>query len=433
LGSSQIFGELFTFFPSQTTTHPFLQNIRVKNMKKTIALVGISTIGHHVAFMRLFVETLLDLDYKVLVLFPDDVYIRDWVQEHHPAKSQDVFYWGYTQPSFQVKNWGRLNDAFAMRKTWLDVARHLKKAKKQYNLSIDFVYFTWLDSYLASYLHPILVNTVFPYNWSGLYFHPRHYRLQAESLKDKASISDIDIVFTSKNCHNITVHDEGIIPKFQKRIGKSVLLFPEIADDTPANPQLPAIQEIQARAKGRTVVIIAGIIDKGKRLADFIELSKMVEQDNFFFVMAGPINVMHYDLHMQTELNNFLASNPENCFIYNQYVQEGEEFNSFVAVSDIIFLIYENFPSSSNRLTKAAIFKKYVLTQNRFCTGEDVEKYGLGLTVEEGNLPQALDALNTLRHKILHEPFPTTQFETYRELHSVHKLKEKFKEVLKNI
>jgi erythromycin esterase len=29
LGSSQIFGELFTFFPSQTTTHPFLQNIRV--------------------------------------------------------------------------------------------------------------------------------------------------------------------------------------------------------------------------------------------------------------------------------------------------------------------------------------------------------------------------------------------------------------------
>jgi class 3 adenylate cyclase len=30
LGSSQIFGELFTFFPSQTTTHPFLQNIRVK-------------------------------------------------------------------------------------------------------------------------------------------------------------------------------------------------------------------------------------------------------------------------------------------------------------------------------------------------------------------------------------------------------------------
>jgi uncharacterized repeat protein (TIGR02543 family) len=31
LGSSQIFGELFTFFPSQTTTHPFLQNIRVSN------------------------------------------------------------------------------------------------------------------------------------------------------------------------------------------------------------------------------------------------------------------------------------------------------------------------------------------------------------------------------------------------------------------
>jgi serine phosphatase RsbU (regulator of sigma subunit) len=38
LGSSQIFGELFTFFPSQTTTHHFLQNIRVKldGSRKTI-------------------------------------------------------------------------------------------------------------------------------------------------------------------------------------------------------------------------------------------------------------------------------------------------------------------------------------------------------------------------------------------------------------
>lgn len=402
-------------------------------MKKTIVLVGIATIGHHTAFMRLFVKTLLDLNYKVLVLFPDESCIRDWVQEHHAEKAHEVFYWTYTEPYPQVKNWGRFNEAFAMRKKWLDLAKHIENAKKQHKLSVDFVYFTWIDTFVTGYLHPVLINTVFPYFWSGLYFHPRHYRLQAESLKDKTGISEVDIVFTSRNCHNITIHDEGIIPLFSKRIRKKVILFPEIADDTPANTQLPVIQEILVRAKGRTIVIIAGIIDRGKRLADFIELSKMVEQDKFFFVMAGPVNVKHYDLSKQVEINDFLASNPENCFIYNQYVQEGAEFNAFIAVSDIVFLVYENFPSSSNRLTKAAIFKKYVITQNRFCVGEDVEKYGLGLTVEEGNLTQALEAMNKLREKILHEPFPTEQFETYRELHSVGKLKERFREVLENI
>ncbi|TAE13957.1 MAG: hypothetical protein EAZ95_10340 [Bacteroidetes bacterium] len=402
-------------------------------MKKTIVLVGITTVGHHTAFMRLFVDTLLGLGYRVLVLFPEEAPIKDWVMEHRPQDMQDLLYYPYKEPTFQVKNWGRFNEAFAMRKKWLDLARTIRKAQKAHHVNIDFVYFTWIDTYIANYLHPVLVNTVFPYPWSGLYFHPRHYRFQASTLQDKISLSDVDIVFTSKNCHNMTIHDEGIIAKFEKRTGKRAILFPEIADDTAPNLQLPAIQEIQARAKGRTIVVIAGIVDKSKRLADFIALSKMVEQDKFFFVMAGPINTKHYNPEQQRAIQAFLDSKPENCFIYNQYVKEGEEFNSFIAVSDIIFLIYDNFPSSSNRLTKGAIFKKYILTQNRFCTGEDVEKYGLGLTVEEGNLPAALDALNKLRHKILHEPFPTTQFEAYRELHSVGKLKERFIEVLEKV
>jgi hypothetical protein len=39
LGSSQIFGEFFTFSPSQTTTHPFLQNIRV-TLASVVDIVG---------------------------------------------------------------------------------------------------------------------------------------------------------------------------------------------------------------------------------------------------------------------------------------------------------------------------------------------------------------------------------------------------------
>jgi hypothetical protein len=50
LGSSQIFGEFFTFSPSQTTTHPFLQNIRV-----TIAILGYIEFRSHF-FLRVSLE-----------------------------------------------------------------------------------------------------------------------------------------------------------------------------------------------------------------------------------------------------------------------------------------------------------------------------------------------------------------------------------------
>jgi hypothetical protein len=400
-------------------------------MKKTIVLVGVSAVGHHIAFMRLFVDTLLDLGYRVLVLFPEETPIKDWLMEHRPQDIQDVFYYPYKEPTFQVKNWGRFNEAFAMRKKWLDLARTIRKAEKQFSLKADFVYFSWIDTYTTNYLLPIFVDTVFRYPWSGLYFHPRHYRLQ--NLKDKVSPSDLDIVFKSRYCKNITIHDEGIIGKFEKRLGKKTILFPEIADDSPPNMDLPVIQEIKRLAKGRTILIIAGMLDNGKRQQDFLALSRMCNPEEFYFVMAGPINTKYNRPQDRLYIEEYLKAPPENIYIYNQYVQEGAEFNAFIAVSDIIFLIYDNFPSSSNRLTKGAIFKKYILTQNRFCTGEDVEKYGLGLTVEEGDLPAALDALNKLRHKILHEPFPTAQFETYRELHSVGKLKERFREVLETL
>ncbi len=402
-------------------------------MKKTIAIVGISSVGHHIAFMRLFVEALLELDYKVLVLFPDEKPIKDWLLEKHPQHQTNLYFQYYQEPHFVVKKCGIFNQAVEVWKKWKHLASQIRVAEKKYDVQVDFVYHTWLDTFIANYLSPFLLNIAFPFKWSGMYFHPRHYRYIPDKLKEKVSISEIDIIFKTAKCQNVTVHDEGIVRQFSQRIGKKVMLFPEIADDTQPDMQILPIQEIEAKAKGRTKLLIAGIIDKGKRLYDYMQLAKMAAEDKYFFIFAGPINISHYEPTEQAELKSFLDSKHENCYIYDKYLQEGAEFNAFIAVADIIFLVYENFPSSSNRLTKAAIFKKYVITQNRFCVGEDVQKYGLGETVEEGNLPQALAAMDTLRTRILHEPFPHESFEKYSALHSATRLKACFQEVLQNI
>jgi len=402
-------------------------------MQKTIALIGVSTLGHHIAFMRLFADSLLKLEYNVLILFPENTPIHDWVIEKNPEKEGNYYYYPYEEAKYKVKNWGRFNNAVATRKKWKHLAKTIKMAAKQHEIAVDFVYFSWLDSYLENYLHPVLINSVFPYDWSGLYFHPFHLRWNTEGLRDKASFSEIDIALTSKRCKNITVHDEGIISKFSKRIGKKVILFPEIADDTAPNMQLESIKAIQEQANGRAIVVIAGILGLLNGLHYFIDLAQNADSTKYFFVFAGPKQLIAYTPEKAQEVENFFETSPENCYFNLDYIQEGANFNAFINVADILFLVYQNFASSSNRLTKAAIFKKYVLAQNTFCVGEDVEKYGLGVTIEAGNTAQALQGLELLRHKIQHEPFPHEKFEFYRQLHSIERLKEKFQEVLANL
>ena len=94
---------------------------------------------------------------------------------------------------------------------------------------------------------------------------------------------------------------------------------------------------------------------------------------------------------------------------------------------DIPFLVYDNFASSSNNLTKAAIFNKLVVASKGYCVGDDVNKYELGLTVEQGNVQQCIDAIYQLKNQS-HDLKP--KFEQYKNIHSKEVLHEKFQELI---
>ena len=144
--------------------------------------------------------------------------------------------------SAKIKLWQRFNSI-------------LKRAEKQHHIKIDLVFFNWLDSLLTNNLHPIFIDFIFRYKWAGIYFHPQVLRFHPELLKEKTSFSHVDIGLTSKNCIAVGLHDEGIIEGQSFRINnKKVLLFPEIADDTPPNFQQKIYAEIKQKAKDRTIV-----------------------------------------------------------------------------------------------------------------------------------------------------------------------------------
>jgi hypothetical protein len=147
-------------------------------------------------------------------------------------------------------------------------------------------------------------------------------------------------------------------------------------------------------------------------------------------VFVGELDMSQYSQFESVEVKQFFDTLPQNCFSYFGKLQEGEEYNSVFAAIDIPFLVYENFASASNRLTKAAIFKKHVLAQDNFCVGEDVKKYGLGETVESANVQQCLKAIDSLYKASRNPSLSMGKFEQYRQLHSLSRLTKVFANLL---
>ena len=399
---------------------------------KTIVLIDFENGGHREAFMQFFAKALLELGHEVLCIMPDTTPIQHWIHNKLPGESHSIRYFNTTVSYPPFQKFGRLNEAFSKIIFWRRQQKIMRQIEKQIQKKIDLVYFNWIDSQMANYLPASAVDAVFHYKWSGLYFHPVIFRQKPEYLENKTTFRDVDGVFLSEKCIAITMHDEGILEKYQKRIGKHTMLFPEIADSTPARPEHALAGKIRQQANNRTVVGIIGL-EPFKGALSLIRLAKIADPSAFFFAFTGVFKPEFLDrlpAADREEFSHFMNHLPENCLWQTGGLKEGEDYNSVFCSFDIIHIVYNNFYSSSNRLTKAAIFQKLVLASNYGCVGEDVPTYDLGETADEHDITEQHHKLQILRDRILREDFPYAAWKTYAKKHSTDILPEKFTELL---
>ncbi len=397
---------------------------------KTIVLFDIHNGGHREAFMQFFAKALLESGHEVICIMPDTASIKRWVNTN--VSSQNIRYYNIEVEDKLLTSFGRFNMALTRLQFWRRQKKVLKQIEKEIQKKVDLVFFNWIDSQMANYLPAFVIDAFFHYKWSGVYFHPVIFRQFPQYLDNKTTSRDVDSVFLSKNCIGITLHDEGILDKLQKRIGKTTILFPEIADATPPNPHHVLAQKIKAKAKDRTIVGIIGL-EPYKGALSLIRVAKIADPAKFFFAFTGIFKNKFLDILPVDEKNefiNFMNSIPENCFWETGSLQEGEDYNSVFCCFDITHIVYNNFYSSSNRLTKAAIFNKLVLSSNYGCVGNDVPAYNLGEIADEHDIEEQYGKLQILRNKILAKDFPYEQWKIYADKHSTDRLPEKFAELL---
>jgi hypothetical protein len=394
---------------------------------KTIALLDHHTIGHHLAFVKLFAKYLIRGGHRVCIFYPDR---EDEIRRFLIGEGVDEKYILFEPLHLKkktVKNAGRFNQPVETLLFWYHTERSIRKAEKKYKVQFSFVFFAWLDDYLCNDLPYQFVDLIFPFKWSGLFFHPNY--LHNPVTGDKVSFSSLDSVLMSRRCVSVAIHDEQLIGRLQRRIMKPVILFPEIADTSAPDLSFSLTNELVARANGRTIVGLIGL-EKRKGVLSYLDLIQIADPKTYFFFLAGTPSSISYDAKEYERLDSFITSDRENFFFFNGYINEGAQVNSVVCACDVLYLVYDDFKSSSNFMTKGVFFRKLFLSTNRFWIGFVTSEYKTGVCVTEGNSSEALRALNILKNAIDNSAWDYSQYARYNNFHNEKNLAQAFTDCL---
>lgn len=321
---------------------------------------------------------------------------------------------------------------------WKQAAKVVQTAARQIGHEPNLVFFGWLDGYFSHYLTHHFIDLVFPYNWAGLYFRPGYLRYGERSLPLlKAQLAHYSLA-RSRNCHAVGVVDEWVVDKLQRDLKAPVIPFPDFTDETDPDPNYELVNLIRKKARGRKIIGLVGALSKRKGVVTLLKVAKQAAEKDWLFVIVGALSEhqFHQDYGQRFPeeyawVKSVAESPPDNCFFHLNYIPGESQFNALIQACNIVFAAYENFPYSSNILTKAAVFQKPVIASQEFCMGKRVEHFQVGLTIPEGSVSYCIEALQHL----LTEDSPVAtdlsfDFEGLRSLHCVDRLQDSFKAVL---
>ncbi|WP_346291213.1 glycosyltransferase [Sphaerothrix gracilis] len=410
---------------------------------KTIALIETNYgNGHHLTYLRLFTKILLEQQCQVMAFYPEPAELIDWVEANCPEHRDRL--WTFTLHKHQRRRLpilGAVPEPVAVIERWQHVAKSVGDASKEIGFSPDLVFLNWIDNYLSHYLTHHIIDYIFPYNWSGIYFRPGVLRFGQRSLAKLGEPLSHYAVARSSRCKALTMLNEELVDDLQKDLEKPVIAFPDITDEAPPQPDNELAQKIRQQAGDRKIIGLIGALSKRKGILTLLEVARQSLPENWFFVFAGQLDEsmfnQEFDQHFPEEfkqIKRMKEAPPSNCYFHFESIPDGRAFNSVIDVCDVLFAAYENFPYSSNLLTKAAVFKKPVIVSEGYCMAARVEKFGFGVTIPEGDVDKCIEAL----HYLCDNPEQTLQtlnsdFAGYHSLHSVAQIRKVFQEILSKL
>lgn len=389
---------------------------------KTVALFDANWHGHHPTYLKLITKIFLESDNRVWLLCQRPEEVEQWLQQNTKEKKL-INLKAYKISKMLPKNyitwwfWGLHN--------WINASNYIKALEKQNNYKPDIVFFLKVDDFTKGLLTARWVDTIFPYAWSGIYIFLK-LQLKIKLPFIKKSIYPLFTAFSAKNCKSISVLQEDCASKFQSIINKPIVVLPDITDGSKPT-QNDLVQAILQKARGRKIIGLIGGQDRRKGSFTLLEIARRCKDKGWFFLFVGKMNYPRSDKELE-KLKRVIENEKhwENCFFHFNRIPDESDFNGIFNLCDLIFAVYQDFPYSSNILTKAALFRKPIIVASGKLMAKRVEKFNLGVSCKQGDVEDCIKKIGIIFENSLPDPM----YEEYHNKHSITNLEIQLKSLI---
>ena len=398
---------------------------------KTIALIDGFEGGHHETHLRGYAKLLVEMGHRVIELLPNPEPVKLWLADNGIGLQDVISLHPYKEirpmsPSYRLRRW------YVPAAMWRQAGMAVKQAEAQTGWHPDLVFFNWLDDYVldGSRLVRGMLPALFPYRWSGVFFHPWH--LRAPGGKADAVYQKSENMLTSRRCPAVAVLDAGVAAEMQTRIGKPVIAFPDETDAALPENDTPLVRQIHEAARGRKIIGLVGNLTRRKGIVSLLRAAEQATEEDWLFILVGEYGEGHRKTLFPEELtyvDRSLAAAASNVFFHGERIVDEAHFNAVVQTCDVLFAAYETFGHSSGIVTKAAVFEKPIVVSPGFCMAEVVDKYRMGVAVDPHDTDAVIHALGILldRHAF-RQHVGEPDFKGCRKAHSMEALKPRRKQ-----
>ena len=389
--------------------------------------------GHNLTYARNYSRTLLQMGYRVLGLAPDPPAVVSWLEERCPDALDRVRFVPFRDEMVTSPIW-RIRKLYIPLKRWRKAGKAIRIAANETGFVPDFVFFNWLDDYLLGACGVVgaILPVVFPYRWSGMYFHPWHLRMVDDDRRAESAASKY--VMKARNCVSVAVLDEGIKEALASQTGKKVTVFPDGTDESLPEKTGSLVRRVLTQAGERKIIALMGSMARRKGVPMLLDVAERCRDRPWFFMFAGALSEggrRTFDEEELRRMDRAIAGEVPNVFFHSERIDDEEQFNALAAASDVLFAVYARFAHSSGIVTKAAVLEKPLIVARGYCMEERVRRYRLGIPVAENSADEVIDALDRiLGADAWYMPGGAPDFDGCRREHSTARLKHAFEEVL---
>lgn len=343
------------------------------------------TSGHHLSYLRIYASAFSELGLSVKILTSDVTGVELSLSDHPKFRSETI-----DVKNIQVRNVTKIEKIFSSRVgiirdivnsfaaflDFLEINRNIKKNGLDKN---SVVFLMWFEPFVSKYLPATILNLFFSYNLAGLWFHPSDIKfINDDKLRHRDLLHHVPIL-NYRKLKFLGLFDRLIVCKLQELYDRDVFRFlPDIAEEHKPDLSSELITEILNQAGGRKIVSLLGSLDKRKNILSFFEVVSHCNCDDIFYVCAGQLHKNSFSSEELDFIYSVTESMRGKFYFHDQHIDSDVVFDSLFFISDLIVAVYRNFTSSSNMITKAAIYKKYIIVADEYLMCETVEKYGIG-------------------------------------------------------